>query len=128
MNELKSRITKSGIEKLMSEARVGMKEYELEAYFDFVLKKNNCGHSFPSIVGSGKNGTVLHYSDNNQVAKDNTLVLCDLGASYQYYNADITRTFPVNGKFTPRQKQIYNIVLKANEYIMSEDQERHFVS
>lgn len=113
-------VTNEAILNMMSHAKADMGENELEAYFDFVLKTNNCGHSFQSIVGSGKNGTVLHYSDNNQIAKDNTLVLCDLGASYQYYNADITRTFPVNGKFTPRQKEIYNIVLRANEYIMSE--------
>ena len=94
-------------------------ENELEAHFDFVLKCNQCEHSFPSIIAGGKNGTILHYSDNNQMVKDGDLVLCDLGASYQYLNADITRTFPVNGKFTDRQKQIYNIVLRGNKYIMN---------
>lgn len=113
-------VTNQAIQNMMSHAKPNMGENELEAYFDFVLKSKNCKHSFPSIVGSGKNGTVLHYGDNNQTMKDNTLVLCDLGASYEYYNADITRTFPVNGKFTERQKQIYNIVLDANEYIISQ--------
>lgn len=113
-------VTDKAIQNMMSHVKADMGENELEAYFDFVLKTNKCGHSFPSIVGSGKNGTILHYEDNDQIMKDNTLVLCDLGAMYEYYNADITRTFPVNGKFTERQKQIYNIVLEANQMIMDE--------
>ena len=113
-------ITDKAIQNMMNHVKPGMYENELEAYFDFVLKCNQCKHSFPSIVGAGKNATILHYGSNNQEMKDNTLVLCDLGASYQYYNADITRTFPVNGKFTERQKQIYNIVLEGNEYIISQ--------
>lgn len=112
-------VTDKAIQNMMNHSKAGMYENELEAYFDFVLKSNQCKHSFPSIVGHGKNATVLHYGSNNQEMKDNTLVLCDLGASFEYYNADITRTFPVNGKFTERQKQIYNIVLEANEYIIS---------
>ena len=113
-------VTNKAIQNMMIHAKPEMGENELEAYFDFVLKCNLCKHSFPSIVGSGKNATILHYGSNNQVMKDNTLVLCDLGAAYEYYNADITRTFPVNGKFTERQKQIYNIVLEGNEYIISQ--------
>ena len=113
-------MTNKAIQNMMIHAKPEMGENELEAYFDFVLKCNLCKHSFPSIVGSGKNATILHYGSNNQVMKDNTLVLCDLGAAYEYYNADITRTFPVNGKFTERQKQIYNIVLEGNEYIISQ--------
>lgn len=112
-------ITDQAIRNMMKHARGNMYENELEAYFDFVLKTNNCKHSFPSIVGSGKNATILHYADNNQLMKENSLVLCDLGASHEYYNADITRTFPVDGKFTARQREIYEIVLAANEYIMS---------
>ena len=121
LNKLKKAIavTKEAIENMMKHAHGDIHEYELEAYFDFVLKKHNCEHSFPSIVAGGKNATILHYLDNNGKIKNNSLVLCDLGASYQYLNADITRTFPVNGKFTKRQKQIYNIVLEANKYIMS---------
>ena len=112
-------VTNTGILNMLDHAKAGIGENELEAHFDFVLKFNNCKHAFPTIVGSGKNGTVLHYSKNNQIAEDNTLVLCDLGAAYGNYSADITRTFPVNGKFTERQKQIYNIVLEANEMIIS---------
>ncbi len=112
-------VTNEAIKNMMDHSRGGIGENELEAHFDFVLKCNKCKHAFPTIVGSGKNGTVLHYGSNNQIAEDNTLALCDLGAAYGNYSADITRTFPVNGKFTERQKQIYNIVLEANEMIIA---------
>lgn len=112
-------VTNKAILNMMDHAKAGIGENELEAHFDFVLKCNQCRHAFPSIVGSGKNATVLHYGENNQIAEDNTLVLCDLGAAYSWYSSDITRTFPVNGKFTERQKQIYNIVLEANEMIIA---------
>ena len=113
------RVTNEGILQMMKYAEPEMGEHQIEAYFDFVLKSNDCDHSFPSIVAGGANATVLHYSDNNQYVDDNEMVLCDLGASYEYMCADITRTFPVNGKFTKRQRQIYDIVLAGNKYIMS---------
>lgn len=113
-------ITKSGIEKLMSEARVGMKEYELEAYFDFNCKvKGATGLAFTTIAAAGENATTLHYVDNNSELKENDLILFDLGAEYNCYNADISRTFPVNGKFTERQKEVYNAVLRVNEEIIN---------
>ena len=112
-------VTKEAIENMMTHTHNGICEYELEAYFDFVLKRHNCDHSFPSIIAGGQNATILHYLDNDHKIKNNALVLCDCGASHKYLNADITRTFPVNGKFSKRQKQIYNIVLDANKYIMS---------
>ena len=112
-------ITKSGIERLMTEARIGMKEYELEAYFDFNCKlKGVTDLAFTTIAAAGKNATTLHYIDNNAELKDNDLILFDLGAEYNCYNADISRTFPVNGKFTVRQKEVYNSVLKVNEEII----------
>ncbi|MBS4173036.1 aminopeptidase P family protein [Bacillus sp. FJAT-49736] len=107
-------ITKNGIYNLMSNAKPGMKEYQLEAHFDFVLKSEGVkDFAFPTIVASGQNGTVLHYDKNNSVAEDGNLVLLDLGAQYDYYSADISFTFPVNGKFSERQKTFYNIVLRA---------------
>ncbi|MCR5067813.1 MAG: aminopeptidase P N-terminal domain-containing protein [Erysipelotrichaceae bacterium] len=112
-------ITKTGIETMMSYCHEGIWENELEAYFDFTLKCNQCGHAFDTICATGKNATVLHYTANNQRALPNDLVLCDLGARYQYYNADITRTFPVGGKFTERQKVLYDIVLRGNKMIAS---------
>jgi Xaa-Pro aminopeptidase len=107
-------ITNKGIQNMMNHARPGIMEYELEAHFDFILKSHGVKHhAFHSIIASGHNATVLHYEDNNMQAHDNELVLIDLGAQYQHYNADISRTFPVNGTFTDRQKELYNIVLKA---------------
>ncbi|WP_346886957.1 aminopeptidase P family protein [Clostridium sp. UBA1056] len=106
--------TRLGIEAMMKSARPSIMEYQLESYFDFELKNNGVkDFSFPSIIASGQNGTVLHYEDNNCEIEDNSLVLCDVGAAWNYYHGDITRTFPINGKFTEKQKQIYNVVLNA---------------
>lgn len=113
-------VTNEGIKAMMTAAREGIWENELEAYFDFVLKSEQCGHAFATICASGKNATVLHYSANNCRSQPGDLVLCDLGASYQYYNADITRTFPIAGTFTPRQREVYEVVLAANKMIMAE--------
>ena len=74
-------------------------------------------YAFHTIAACGKNATVLHYNENNSELEDGKLVLFDLGAQYKYYNADISRTFPVSGKFTQRQKQIYNVVLRAQEAV-----------
>ena len=112
-------VTRQGILAMMDHVCSGMMENQVEAWFDFVLKTNGCSHSFPSIIASGRNATVLHYDENNQKIKKNSLLLCDLGASCHYMNADITRTFPASGSFTKRQKEIYNIVLEANQTIMS---------
>lgn len=112
-------ITKKGIYAMMANSKAGMMEYEIEAYFDFELKRNGVkDFAFKSIAASGKNGTVLHYSDNNCKTRDNDLILFDVGAQWGYYNGDITRTFPVNGKFTPRQKEIYNIVLEGQRKVI----------
>ena len=111
-------VTNAGIKSMMMAAKDGIWENELEAYFDFVLKCNQCGHAFHTICAAGKNATVLHYGENNQQSAPGDLVLCDLGASYQYYKADITRTFPINGKFSERQKQVYELVLRANKLVM----------
>ena len=112
-------ITVSGVEMLMDNAKPGMKEYELEAYFDFNCKSKGAkDFAFNTIAAAGKNATVLHYVDNDTEMKDGDLILFDLGAQYNYYNADISRTFPVNGKFTERQKEVYNAVLRVNEEII----------
>lgn len=112
-------ITKEGIASLMENARAGIYEYQLEACFDFVLKSNGVkDHAFRTIAASGKNATVLHYDANNSLIAKDSLILFDLGAQYDYYNADITRTFPVSGKFTKRQKQIYEIVLEGQRRVI----------
>lgn len=112
-------ITYDGIKEMWSNAKPGMMEYEVEAYFNYILKKNGVkDFAFPTIAATGKNATILHYVDNNTVTKDGELMLLDLGAQYKYYNGDISRTFPINGKFTERQREVYNIVLEANEIVM----------
>ncbi|TGA97546.1 aminopeptidase P family protein [Sporolactobacillus shoreae] len=112
------KITADGIKNVLANAKPGMKEYELEAYFNFILKSRGVTEfAFPTILASGYNGTVLHYSANTGTASDGSLVLLDLGAQYKYYNGDISYTFPVNGKFTPRQKVIYDIVLRCNQAV-----------
>ena len=75
--------------------------------------------AFPSIVASGKNGTILHYTDNSGTMRDGDLVVVDIGAEYRYYCADLTRTYPVSGTFTDRQRELYNLVLETQEYIAS---------
>ncbi|MTI70515.1 MAG: aminopeptidase P family protein [Firmicutes bacterium] len=107
-------ITKEGIKNLMKNSKPGIKEYQLEAYFDFTIKSLGAKeNAFNTIAASGKNATILHYEDNKGELKDNDLILFDLGVEHNYYCSDISRTFPVNGNFTKRQKDIYNLVLKA---------------
>lgn len=112
-------ITIYGVESLMKNAKAGMKEYELEAYFDFVCKTNGAkDFAFRTIAAAGKNATTLHYVENNSEIKNDDLILFDLGAQWNFYNADITRTFPVGGKFTDRQKQVYEAVLRVNKAVI----------
>lgn len=107
-------ITKEGIISMAKNIKPNMKEYEVESYFDFEIKRLGASaHAFNTICASGKNATVLHYEDNNQDCTDGDLILFDLGAEYNYYCSDISRTIPINGKFTERQKQIYSIVLNC---------------
>src|SRR5690606_1479171 len=88
-------ITKHGINRMMQNAKPGMMEYQLEAHFDFELKTLGAKrHAFNTIAASGKNAVVLHYRENNCQMKDGDLILFDLGAEYNNYCADISRTFP----------------------------------
>lgn len=113
-------ITNDGILSMLKNVKPGIMEYQLESHFDFALKTAGVrDHAFPSIIAGGKRATVLHYIENNQELKDGELVLIDLGAAWNYYSGDISRTFPVGGKFTPRQREIYEIVLKAEEETMA---------
>lgn len=113
------RITDEGIKSLMENAKAGIYEYQLEACFDFVLKSSGIkDYAFKTIAASGKNATVLHYESNDSMIEKDSLILFDLGAQYKYYNADISRTFPVSGKFSKRQKTFYNIVLKAQAAVI----------
>lgn len=111
-------ITNEGIKDILRYLKPGMMEYQIESYFDRAIKFNGAnGYSFPTIAASGKNGPCLHYSQNKDMMNDGDLVLFDLGATYNYYCADISRTFPINGKFSARQKQLYNIVLEAQQKV-----------
>lgn len=111
--------TRVAIEAMMRHAYPGVNESELEGAFDFALMKQGAReHAFPSIVAGGVRATTLHYVENNQTVNDGDLVLIDLGSAYKHYCADISRTFPVNGKFTPRQKEIYNTVLEAQNIVI----------
>lgn len=101
---------------VMAQARAGMKEYQLQAIFESECLKAGLKHlAYPSIVAAGVNGAVLHYRHNNAELKDGELLLIDAGAEYRGYAADITRTFPVNGRFTQRQKDVYQVVLDAQK-------------
>ncbi len=107
-------MTKEGIYNMMKNVQPGMLEYQLEAYFDFKVKTLGAkDYSFKTILASGDNATIIHYDSNDDIINDNELILVDLGVQYNNYCGDISRTFPSNGKFTPRQREIYNIVLKA---------------
>ena len=98
----------------MKASKPGLFEYQLQAEIEHEFAVNgSAGAAYTSIVGGGKNGCILHYIENRDALKDGDLVLIDAGCEYQNYAADITRTFPVNGKFSDEQAAIYDIVLKA---------------
>ena len=113
-------ITKDGIYSAMANSKPGMFEYETKYLFEYECKRRG-SHvlGFPSILASGKNATCLHYPTSLDKIKKGDLILCDVGASYEGYSADITRTFPVDGKFTKRQKEIYEIVLACNKEMIA---------
>lgn len=95
-------------------ARPGRYEYEVQAEIEHTFRlQGGMGPAYPSIVASGENACILHYTENTRQLQDGDLLLIDAGCAYDYYNSDITRTFPVNGRFTPEQKAIYEIVLAA---------------
>ncbi len=103
--------------------RPGMYEFEIEAMIEYIFRRNgSAGPAFSSITGSGPNTVTLHYSDNDRKMEDGDLLLMDVGAEYGYYAADISRTIPVNGKFNKEQKEIYDLVLKAQKAAINEMQ------
>lgn len=107
-------IASAGHARAMHACRPGMAEYELEAELSYEFRKRGAdGHAYSPIVAGGANACVLHYVDNNKLLNDHTLVLIDAGCEVAGYAADITRTFPVSGRFTPAQKDVYEIVLAA---------------
>lgn len=98
----------------MKTVRPGMKEYEIEALIEQIFRRHGAaGPSYTSIIGGGANATVLHYISNNDELRDGELLLVDAGAEYKGYASDITRTFPINGKYSKAQREIYDLVLKT---------------
>jgi Xaa-Pro aminopeptidase len=107
-------ISKKGFERLLRFVKPGATEYEVEAELihEYIRNRAN-GHSFHPIVASGANACVLHYVENKDTCKDGDLLLVDCGVDYANYASDMTRVIPVNGKFSPRQKELYNAVLRV---------------
>ena len=107
-------LTETGFRRALGFIKPGVGEWEIEAEYlhEFVSKRSK-GFAYPPIVGSGKNACVLHYVDNNETCSDGEMVLMDVGAEWANWNADMTRTVPVNGRFTERQRDVYNSVLSV---------------
>ena len=107
-------ITKRGVDRVFKCLRPGVHEYEIEAEIihEFLMSRSS-GFAYDPIIASGKNACILHYGSNNDICKDGDVVLMDFGAEYANYASDLTRCFPVNGRFTKRQKDVYNSVLSV---------------
>jgi len=106
-------VTIESLKYMLQTARPGEYEYQWAADYEYRVVRSGLRHGFETIAAAGENAVMLHYADNNCVAKDGDLLLVDLGAEYKYYSADVSRTFPVNGKFTDRQKELFGIVKEA---------------
>jgi len=114
-------ITKEAHLRAMQSARPGVHEYEVDAELLHVFRKHGSERAaYDSIVGSGPNATILHYRAGNRVMNDGELLLVDAGCEYDYYASDVTRTFPVNGKFSDEQRAIYEVVLAAQKAAINE--------
>ena len=110
------KITEAGFRRLLGYIKPGVWEYEIEAELAHEFLRNRSkGFAYTPIVASGKNACVLHYIENNQQCKDGDVILLDVGAEYANYSSDLTRCIPVNGRFTPRQKAVYNAVLHVKK-------------
>jgi Xaa-Pro aminopeptidase len=110
-----ARIAVAAHRRAMKICRPGMHEYELEAEFLHEFARHGATCSYEPIVASGENACILHYRSNRDVLKDGDLVLIDAGCEYELYASDVTRTFPVNGIFSPAQRELYDVVHAANE-------------
>lgn len=107
-------ITSDAFDKVLKFVKPGVMEYEVEAeIIGEFIRKRATGHAYTPIVASGRNACVLHYTDNNMKCKDGDVLLLDFGAEYGNYAADLSRSIPVNGQFNPRQREVYNAVLRV---------------
>jgi Xaa-Pro aminopeptidase len=112
-------ITDQGLRRVLSVLRPGVMEYELEAELACEFTRRRGRMAYEPIVAAGRNACVLHYNDNDQPCRDGDLVLIDVGASYANYAADLTRTYPVNGRFSPRQRAVYEAVLRVLQHAIA---------
>ncbi len=113
-------ITESGFRRVLSFVKPGVMEYEIEAeYAHEFLRNRSRGFAYAPIIAAGSNSNVLHYVENSAECRDGEIILMDVGAEYGNYNADMTRTIPVNGTFTKRQKEVYNAVHRVMKEAMS---------
>ncbi|RYZ53132.1 MAG: M24 family metallopeptidase [Sphingobacteriales bacterium] len=113
-------ITRKAFERVLRFVKPGVMEYEIEAEITHEFLRNRATrHAYGCIIASGDSARVLHYVENNRECKDGDLLLMDFGAEYGHYNADLTRTIPVSGKFTKRQKEVYNACLAVHNYCAS---------
>lgn len=112
-------ITARGFERLLKFVKPGVMEFEIEAELAHeFIRSGSRGFAYEPIIASGENSCVLHYIDNDKVCKDGDILLLDVGAEYANYNADLTRTIPVNGRYSKRQKDVYNAVLRVQRAAM----------
>src|SRR5207249_5933111 len=101
---------------VIQQARPGWHEYEIQALAESIFTKNGAEYTaYPCIVGSGPNSTILHYETNRRQITPGDFIEMDMGAEYHGYTADVTRSFPISGKFTPEQRAIYSLVLEAQD-------------
>ena len=106
-------ITEAGFRRVLGFIKPDVGEWEIEAELAHeFIRRGSRGFAYPPIIGSGKNGCVLHYLENDNICRDGEMVLMDVAAEYAGWNSDLTRTVPVNGRFTPRQRQVYDAVLR----------------
>ena len=111
-------ITAKAFRRCLETVKPGMYEYEVQAEIEYIFKRNNAtGHAYAPIIAGGKNACCLHYSKNQSLLHDGDLLLFDIGCEYRNYSSDLSRTIPINGKFSPRQKACYNAVLRVMKEI-----------
>ena len=113
-------ITKDAFERVLRFVQPGVGEYEIEAeIIHEFIRQRGTGHAYHPIIASGKNACILHYGDNNQICRDGDVILMDFGAEYANYNADLSRSIPVNGRLTQRQRAVYDAVLDTMTFAKS---------
>lgn len=117
-------ISANAFNKTAKKIKPGMAEYQIQANLEYHYKFNGSSdNAYPAIVASGNHANILHYEINNDTLKAGDLILIDSGAEYDYYCSDITRTYPINGKFSKEQKEVYEIVLDANKQCIKKAKE-----